>query len=43
MIITLSQGKVEASVLEDGLAFEKDKDQSYQFTRRGYFCIDQVS
>jgi hypothetical protein len=37
------QGKVEKSLLEDGLGFETGKQKHFQFTRRGYFCVDLTS
>mmetsp|Transcript_11755 Transcript_11755/g.17011 ORF Transcript_11755/g.17011 Transcript_11755/m.17011 type:complete len:694 (+) Transcript_11755:74-2155(+) len=41
--LVVTKGKVEASVVADGLGFEAGKFQSYQFTRRGYFCVDKDS
>jgi hypothetical protein len=33
----------KSCVVDDGLAFETGKQKHFQFTRRGYFCVDSAS
>lgn len=41
--LVITTGKVEKVVKDLGLTFDAGLAQSYQFTRRGYFCLDKES